>query len=280
MSENSHSDHAGEQPELAQQGDATEDILTIILTEPQQQASSNDENIDFWLRDRMAAGRMREPDDSDSENEAASSSQRPRNGPAAGSLDQGGGRVRPNYADHAFSGLAALAVLRDNQRRGALATTLDRESLTPNTPNSQFDNTDAQSDVPTPGDLNLVEDVSEYSEDQMCIICMEKLGSSNRSGTTSVQGQDSTSGQELDSAAVQEPNPVSVQEPDSTSTQEPVSTSAKEPTSTSEELASASRHIVSRLITCGHLFHRECIELWLMGKKTCPLCRTRVEQDE
>lgn len=34
---------------------------------------------------------------------------------------------------------------------------------------------------------------------------------------------------------------------------------------------------VRQLPTCKHLFHRDCIDLWLYSHSTCPLCRSKVE---
>ncbi|CAA7048756.1 unnamed protein product [Microthlaspi erraticum] len=31
-----------------------------------------------------------------------------------------------------------------------------------------------------------------------------------------------------------------------------------------------------RLPGCGHLFHRKCVDVWLMKVATCPICRDRV----
>ncbi|XP_022731743.1 RING-H2 finger protein ATL56 [Durio zibethinus] len=30
------------------------------------------------------------------------------------------------------------------------------------------------------------------------------------------------------------------------------------------------------LVGCGHLFHRKCLDAWLMKVASCPICRTRV----
>ena len=30
-------------------------------------------------------------------------------------------------------------------------------------------------------------------------------------------------------------------------------------------------------ITCGHVFHRKCIDEWLRWKKECPICKAEVE---
>ncbi|CAN6163814.1 unnamed protein product [Urochloa humidicola] len=34
--------------------------------------------------------------------------------------------------------------------------------------------------------------------------------------------------------------------------------------------------MVKLLPVCGHVYHRDCIDLWLSSRSTCPLCRRRV----
>nr|AEQ20638.1 RING-H2 zinc finger protein [Manihot esculenta] len=34
-----------------------------------------------------------------------------------------------------------------------------------------------------------------------------------------------------------------------------------------------------KLIACGHVFHRKCIDAWLIKVSACPVCRTRVWLD-
>ncbi|KAB5552724.1 hypothetical protein DKX38_010035 [Salix brachista] len=31
------------------------------------------------------------------------------------------------------------------------------------------------------------------------------------------------------------------------------------------------------LVACGHVFHRKCVDAWLVKVSACPICRTRVE---
>ncbi|CAN6237711.1 unnamed protein product [Urochloa humidicola] len=38
--------------------------------------------------------------------------------------------------------------------------------------------------------------------------------------------------------------------------------------------------MVRRLPACGHLFHVECIDMWLHSHVTCPLCRCRVSPEQ
>ncbi|RCV21869.1 hypothetical protein SETIT_4G173000v2 [Setaria italica] len=37
--------------------------------------------------------------------------------------------------------------------------------------------------------------------------------------------------------------------------------------------------MVKLLPACGHVYHRDCIDLWLSSRSTCPLCRCRVGGD-
>uniref|UniRef100_J3LBC5 RING-type E3 ubiquitin transferase n=1 Tax=Oryza brachyantha TaxID=4533 RepID=J3LBC5_ORYBR len=34
--------------------------------------------------------------------------------------------------------------------------------------------------------------------------------------------------------------------------------------------------LVRQLPACGHLFHVDCIDMWLHSHSTCPLCRCNV----
>jgi E3 ubiquitin-protein ligase RNF38/44 len=34
------------------------------------------------------------------------------------------------------------------------------------------------------------------------------------------------------------------------------------------------------LVGCGHVFHRKCVDAWLVKVSACPICRTRVELDQ
>ena len=34
------------------------------------------------------------------------------------------------------------------------------------------------------------------------------------------------------------------------------------------------------LIGCGHVFHRKCVDSWLVKVSACPICRNRVELDQ
>ncbi|XP_010526328.1 PREDICTED: RING-H2 finger protein ATL56-like isoform X2 [Tarenaya hassleriana] len=35
-----------------------------------------------------------------------------------------------------------------------------------------------------------------------------------------------------------------------------------------------------RLVGCGHVFHRGCVDAWLVKVAACPICRARVRLDE
>lgn len=85
---------------------------------------------------------------------------------------------------------------------------------------------DAAAPVKTPGDLSVLEDVSDFKDGEDCSICLEPLGAA--------------------------------------------ATTAENATTT----------ITARLTTCGHCFHRGCIEEWLGSRNKCPLCRARVERAE
>lgn len=37
---------------------------------------------------------------------------------------------------------------------------------------------------------------------------------------------------------------------------------------------------VRRLPVCGHVFHKSCIDLWLLRSADCPLCKCSVRGDE
>lgn len=54
----------------------------------------------------------------------------------------------------------------------------------------------------------------------------------------------------------------------------------QDPISATSTLELDSGSVAARLVVCGHIFHRRCIEKWLADVKTCPNCRTRVERDE
>lgn len=47
----------------------------------------------------------------------------------------------------------------------------------------------------------------------------------------------------------------------------------------SDTLESHSENFPARVVTCVHIFHRKCIQGWLGGRNTCPLCRSRIERD-
>ncbi|KAL9339444.1 hypothetical protein Peur_068459 [Populus x canadensis] len=34
------------------------------------------------------------------------------------------------------------------------------------------------------------------------------------------------------------------------------------------------------LVGCGHVFHRKCVDAWLVKVSACPICRTRVELNQ
>ncbi|XP_042374429.1 RING-H2 finger protein ATL70-like [Zingiber officinale] len=39
----------------------------------------------------------------------------------------------------------------------------------------------------------------------------------------------------------------------------------------------AEGEMVRQLLVCNHLFHVECVDLWLFSNPTCPLCRTNAK---
>lgn len=39
------------------------------------------------------------------------------------------------------------------------------------------------------------------------------------------------------------------------------------------------KNIMVRLLTCGHIFHDQCITIWLLKKPTCPMCKIWLKED-
>lgn len=37
---------------------------------------------------------------------------------------------------------------------------------------------------------------------------------------------------------------------------------------------------LNKTLECGHMFHADCIDMWLEQKKECPVCRVSIDDDE